>query len=68
MAERVLPSREKWNTPHAPEYAHDIVNEMSGRERRQVALAWLTEDLMTKDEWQRKVNSDLSKWETERGV
>ena len=49
MADRVLPSREKWNVPHAPEYAQDIANEMSPRERRQVAVAWLEGRLVDRE-------------------
>ena len=68
MSARSLPSREKWNTPHSPETAWDIAREMSGIERRRIVAAWLTEELMTADEAQRKQNHDLSEWELERGL
>ena len=56
MPDLVLPSREKWNTPHSPETAWDIALEVSPPERRRIVAAWLTEELMTADEAQRKAN------------
>ena len=67
MADRVLPSRKKWNTPHSAATAWDIAGEMSGRERRRIVIAWLTEELMTADEARQKRNHELSVWETECG-
>ena len=49
MAERVLPSREKWNVPHAPEYAWDIAAEMTSFERRQITARWLEGRLMDRE-------------------
>ena len=44
-----LPSRVKWNVPHAPEYAWDIAAEMTSLERRQVAARWLEGRLVDRE-------------------
>ena len=49
MADRVLPSREKWNIPHSPETAWDIAGEMSGKERRLLAARWLEGRLVDRE-------------------
>ncbi len=68
MADRVLPSREKWNTPHSVETAWDIAAEMTTKERRQIAAAWLAGELITPAEAQLHAVADISKWESERGL
>ena len=76
MPETPLPSREQWNTPHSPEFAWDIAAEMTPLDRRRIAAAWLSGELMTAEEAQRKKNTDnrevalqhLSKWEAEREI
>ena len=44
-----LPSRAKWNVPHASEYAWDIAAEMTSFERRQIAARWLEGRLVDRD-------------------
>ncbi len=59
-----LPSRKYWNTPHSPETAHDIVNEMPSRQRRRIAIGWLTGELQTDAEWREAIDLDGEAAET----